>query len=246
MAAFFATPGYNRRIEQPSSKVVENAQYTSGLARFPKTGYNPFGENRPVGKEALMDTKQRLLEMGLELLLKQGYNRTGIQEVLGAVGVPKGSFYHYFKSKEDFGVQVIEHYASKSLLEMEACLGQPAAPLERLKNFFTMGREQLKADNFSGGCLIGKLTQEMGDLNRAFERCLEKKYRAIRERLAVCLAEAQNEGQIGQMASAEDLADFLLNSWQGAIMRTKVAKSEAPLKQFDHMVFEELLAPAPV
>ncbi|MDJ0837206.1 MAG: TetR family transcriptional regulator C-terminal domain-containing protein [Acidobacteriota bacterium] len=188
------------------------------------------------------DTKKRLLEKGLEILMHKGYNHTGIQEVLAAVGVPKGSFYHYFRSKHDFGMQILEYYTRESQVAMQEIFDDPkATPLQRIKNFFAFGREKMAANNFSGGCFIGNMSQEMGDLCPEFQEVLESKWAVMRDNFVKCIREARESGELQTGLAAEDLADFLINSWQGALMRMKVAKSSRPLDVFTSAVFERLV-----
>lgn len=189
------------------------------------------------------DTKQRLLDKGLEILMHKGYNHTGIQEVLQSVGVPKGSFYHYFKSKHDFGLQILEHYTAKSSQETAEILTDPEQePLQRIRNFFAAGRAHFEECGYSGGCFIGNLAQEMGDLCPRFQEVLEDKFEAQRQHFLNCLVEARDNGQLDRSVNCEDMADFLINSWQGALMRMKVAKSPRSLDIFTSTVFEKLVA----
>ena len=189
------------------------------------------------------DTKKILLDKGLEILMHKGYNHTGIQEVLSAVGVPKGSFYHYFKSKHDFGMQILEHYGQQTEAKCQEIFEDPSAtPLTRLKNFFTYGREKMTANNFSGGCFIGNMAQEMGDLCPEFQTVLESKMVTMRGHFVTSLTEAKASGELKTDFPPEDLADFLINSWHGALMRMKVAKSSRPLDVFTDAVFDRLVA----
>ena len=189
------------------------------------------------------DTKKILLEKGLEILMHKGYNHTGIQEVLAAVGVPKGSFYHYFKSKHDFGMQILEYYAEQSEQGTREIFEDPeTGPLERLRNFFEYGREKMAANHYSGGCFIGNMSQEMGDLCPEFQKVLESKMEVMRGFFAGCIRQAQEAGEMNSDLPPEDLADFLINSWQGALMRMKVAKCGRPLDIFTSAVFNRLVA----
>ncbi|CAM2065311.1 TetR family transcriptional regulator C-terminal domain-containing protein [Sulfidibacter corallicola] len=188
------------------------------------------------------DTKRLLLEKGLEILTRKGFNNTGIQEVLSAVGVPKGSFYHYFKSKEDFGLQVVDYYAQTSIDRMDRFMKDEAfPPLERLRRFFENAVKEMKENEFCGGCFIGNMSQEMGDLSESFEKKLERKWQASRSCIAHCLIAARQAGDLKLTCDADDLADFLLNAWQGALMRMKVTKSADPLELYLQIVFVDLL-----
>ncbi|MCB1051714.1 MAG: TetR family transcriptional regulator C-terminal domain-containing protein [Acidobacteria bacterium] len=187
-------------------------------------------------------TKQDLLEKGLEIFMSKGYNHTGIQEVIEAVGVPKGSFYHHFKSKEEFGVQVLELYAKQSIEQMRQLFGNTAiAPLKRLRMFFEMGTQKMAEHDCKGGCLIGNLSQELGDSHPVFQAILNQKMQAMREPLRLCLEEAKSKGEIQSGFDATELADFMINSYQGALTRAKVEGCTSPLLLHRKMVFEGLL-----
>ena len=109
-----------------------------------------------------LSTKDRLLDAGLTMILERGYNHLGIQDVLAATGVPKGSFYHHFESKEDFGLQVIDRYMTAVHAGLDECLGdQKVEPLQRVRNFFEATREKYREEGYLG-CLLGGLGQELG------------------------------------------------------------------------------------
>lgn len=172
----------------------------------------------------------------------KGFNNTGIQEVLDAVGVPKGSFYHFFKSKQDFGLQMIDHYAAQSREHLHSYLGDDQfPPLERLQRFFQSVQIQMEEADYTGGCLMGNMSQEMGDLCATFEKKLARKWQASVAAIADCLIAARTEGSLKGDFDPDELADFLLNSWQGAMTRMKVTRSSEPLETFQKIVFTQLL-----
>lgn len=189
------------------------------------------------------DTKALLLEQGLQLFMQKGFNNTGLQEILACSGVPKGSFYHYFKSKEDFALQVIDRYAEEGEeLFREILENRDLDPLERLKLFFERQLTMCRELPGIRGCLIGNMTQEMGHLCETFDHCLENHWNRICGLLAACIEEARARDQIAKGIDAQILANFILNSWQGALMRLKVAGNDQPLCQFMEVVFHQLLA----
>jgi len=121
------------------------------------------------------DTKTRILERGAEIIHLKGFNHTGVQEVLRAAGVPKGSFYNYFKNKEDFGLQVIDYFMEFfSRLARETLGDLSVPPLGRIRNFLCWFIEFFKSKDFAYGCPIGNLAQEMGDLSPAFREKLKQ------------------------------------------------------------------------
>jgi len=189
-------------------------------------------------------TKAILLETGKQIFLERGYNHTGIETVLQAAGVPKGSFYYYFKSKEDFGLQVLDRFAADIAARFASCLDNPnLRPLERLRCYFEEVCARLEAQECRNGCLVGNLSQEMADQSEAFRQRLEAIFKEWRERYAGCLKAAQEAGELSPDLDVHELAEFCLSSWQGAILRAKAARSIQPIRAFITTLFGTLLRP---
>jgi TetR/AcrR family transcriptional repressor of nem operon len=174
-------------------------------------------------------TKQRLLDAGLPLLLEHGYNDLGIQAVLAATGIPKGSFYHHFRDKEDFALGVVDQYVRGVHDGLDDCLGDPARPpLERVRAFFETTAEQYRAEGYMG-CLLGGLGQELAGVSETFRRRIEECFSGIAARLARCLAEARSRGDIPAESDPEQLASLLVDCWEGAALRSRLRRDPAPL-----------------
>lgn len=187
-------------------------------------------------------TQARLIETGQRIFLEKGYNHTGIQEVLKDAGVPKGSFYYYFKNKEDFGLNVIESFAATYNAKLDRVLKDEAlSPLNRFRTYFEVGIQNFEASQFRCGCLIGNLSQEMADQNDAFRQRLDEILESWRGRFADCLKQAQEAGELCPRWDVRMLANFCLDSWEGAILRAKVTKSAEPLKTFMTVFFDIVL-----
>ncbi len=188
-------------------------------------------------------TKSKLIESGLDIMREKGFNHTGLQEVLARADVPKGSFYHFFTSKEDFGEQVLEHYAQMNQQMAEQILLQDdVPPLQRMRQFFEQVILMCQEGGCTGGCLIGNLSQEMADQSPRFAQLLARKWSQQRELFRSNLEEAQTKGDLKTTSSASDMADYLINGWQGALMRMKVTHTSKPLEQFMDITFSQLLA----
>ena len=130
------------------------------------------------------------------MLLQRGYNDLGIQAVLDEADVPKGSFYHHFKSKEDFALQVIDMYMGEVHKGLDACLGDTARPpLQRVRGFFEATRESYRKEGYLG-CLLGGLGQELSGVSEVFRKKIEWCITAIADRLAGCLDEARRAGDL--------------------------------------------------
>ncbi|MGQ4649136.1 TetR family transcriptional regulator C-terminal domain-containing protein [Lyngbya aestuarii] len=188
------------------------------------------------------DTKTALLKAGTCIIREKGYNHTGIKEILQSTGVPKGSFYHYFNSKEDFGLQIIENEAIAHDQFLEQYLGNEAlTPLTRLRHYFEAKCEEFGSLQCREGCLLGNLGQELADQNEIFRSRLQKIFARWRQRFAECLKQAQEAGEISSSFDVPELAEYCLNAWEGAILQMKITKSIAPLTAFMNITFGYVL-----
>lgn len=188
------------------------------------------------------DTREKLLEVGLEALRDGSYERTGIQEILARAGVPKGSFYHHFESKQDFGRALMQRYAREVAGVFRTHLeDEHLAPLARVARLFEAMQAGLAREQCRRGCLLGNLAQEMADANEVLRLDLEALFREQRELLAKCLREAVARGDLDARRDVTALAGFCLGAWQGAVMQMKVRRSLEPLEDFRHFLIEDLL-----
>ncbi|MFQ5792360.1 MAG: TetR family transcriptional regulator C-terminal domain-containing protein [Acidobacteriota bacterium] len=186
------------------------------------------------------DTRKRLLDEGVSLLIDQGYHGTGIKEVLDRVDVPKGSFYNYFESKEHFGAEVLRHFAQGTHERMDAWLGKPKADaLSALKAFF--GEEIRRHEAARLGCLLGNLGAELGERSELCREAMAEGLKGMEERFSRALACAQEEGTVRNDIPARELATFLLNAYEGALLRMKIEGSVDPLRKLCSLVLDEFL-----
>jgi TetR/AcrR family transcriptional regulator, transcriptional repressor for nem operon len=175
-------------------------------------------------------TKQRLLDVGMGMLLQRGYNDLGIQALLDAAEVPKGSFYHHFESKEDFVLQVIDSYMSEVHAGLDACLGDfSRPPLLRVRGFFEATRDKYRQEGYLG-CLLGGVGQELSGVSEVFRRKIDWCLTAIADRLAGCLDEARRAGDLPSGADVRQMAQLLVDCWEGAALRTRLRRDPAPLQ----------------
>jgi TetR/AcrR family transcriptional regulator, transcriptional repressor for nem operon len=191
-----------------------------------------------------MDAKTRTLKAGARIVHEKGFFGTGLAEVLEAADVPKGSFYFYFRSKEDFGLQLIDYYADHLKTTREKIYRDESLPhLERIRRVFERQADSFRRHDFKGGCPIGNLSLEMGDRNPDFRKKLNQVFDEMKRNLADRLRLAREQGEIPESVDVEESADFILSSWEGALMQMKVSKSTEPHRLFDRMIFERLLQP---
>ena len=189
-----------------------------------------------------MNTKQKILQFGAEIIHRKGYNATGLQEILSAANVPKGSFYNHFKSKEDFGLQVVDFFTDffaqfcNDILE-----DSNRSPLGRLELLLDRFMEFFDSKGYTCGCPVGNLAQELGDLSPVFQKKLSKAIDTMVDYYTMILSEAQAAGEISQDINAKEAANFIVASWHGALIRMKVSKGVGPLKNHKKFIFNYVL-----
>lgn len=163
------------------------------------------------------------------LLLEHGYNDLGVQALLESTGVPKGSFYHHFKSKEDFALQVVDRYMTDVHAGLDACLGDRSRPpLERVRGFFEATRVKYRDEGYLG-CLLGGLGQELSGISEAFRKKIDDCFAEIGRRIAACLDEARHSGDLPASSDPQQMANLLVDCWEGAALRSRLLRSPDPL-----------------
>ncbi|WP_231701508.1 TetR/AcrR family transcriptional regulator [Halopseudomonas xinjiangensis] len=182
----------------------------------------------------IQDKRARILAAGTEVMLLKGYSGTGVQEITQGAGVPKGSFYHYFESKEDFAIQALHFYYTPRLERFAAALrAADAAPRERVLRFYRdlvgyFANQQEPTHQ----CFIGSLCHEKADESQPIgyaARAILKRSSAV---LAECLQAAQEQGEIAADQDPTELAAFIGAAWEGALLRMKVDRQVGPLRTF--------------
>jgi TetR/AcrR family transcriptional regulator, transcriptional repressor for nem operon len=176
------------------------------------------------------------------MLLQLGYNDLGIQAVLEATGTPKGSFYHHFRDKEDFALQVIDEYMREVHAGLEACLCDDAfPPVDRVRRFFEMSEEKYRQEGYMG-CLLGGLGQELSGASEVFRHRIEECFSVIAGRIAGCLEIARSNGEIPADADTHRLATLLVDCWEGAALRSRLRRNGAPLMEMLDFYFESVIS----
>lgn len=176
--------------------------------------------------------KEQILNQGIQLLMRNGYHGTGIKLILDTVQVPKGSFYSYFESKENFTAEAIRHYIAPFIARLQAFLNKTDLNgHESIKAYFESLIEDLEQSDYSGGCLLGDM---MGEISSASELCRQTLLAAVNDYcqlLAQGLGEAQQIGILRQDIKPEVMAKLLFDQWQGALLQMKIEKSTQALKR---------------
>lgn len=180
------------------------------------------------------DTRMRLIEAGSELMSRKGYNGVGLKEILDYCKIPKGSFYHYFKSKEDFCIEIINMNMDIKKNAYLFCMTSDSqiSPLNRLKHLFELGVEQFQNQKADSNCFIQKMITEMADLSDPIRQTLKAGINQWQRILYECLKEAQQLKEISDTHDISALSDFLYNGWEGAVMRTHLSGDIIHLKNY--------------
>ncbi len=190
------------------------------------------------------EARTNLLQTGLRLFAENGFNGTGIKGIVDEVGVPKGSFYNYFKSKEDFTVEIIQFYSDNlSILWDDFLKSGPKDPLESLKHSFEMIISHHEQSEVKTGCLIGNLAAEISE---ASDLCRQKMHHATTvwtDRVSKQISQGQAMGTIRVDISADALTEFIWNAWEGALLNMKIVNSTAPVKECISLLFNFFLKP---
>ena len=215
---------YNLEIWYYRLDKQDDRSYTSNMKRRP-------------------DIRQEILTAGTKALYLKGYNGTGVKDIVDAAGVPKGSFYNYFPSKEDFALEALRHAVDSMFAQFDAMLtDKTLPPLQRIQRLFQQNIDGIVAEGrYCHGCLIGNLCQELADTHDRLAKETERLFERHKQALATCLREAQAANDLHGDKDVETLAEFIFNSWEGALMRMKASKSSAPLDAFQSILVQNLL-----
>lgn len=181
---------------------------------------------------------QEIIEIGSELFRKKGYHHVGINEILKTGNIPKGSFYNFFQSKEDFAKQVLDYYGGYSLDRLKRYLRNPElSPLERLKSFYRWVVDANIQDGLDAGCLVNNMSVEVAGLNREIGEKADEQFSSWVDEIARCVAEGQEKGEIITSFSDKQIAEYLHAGSFGAFSRMKATHSQQYLEDWYNMSF---------
>lgn len=205
----------------------------AGAAPADAAAASPRRRGRPPRAASDADTRRRLIRAGLVFLTEKGYSAVGVDEILRAASAPKGSFYHYFKGKADFGSHLIAAYHAYFAAKLDRWFeDETLTPLARLRAFVADAEQGMARHGFRRGCLVGNLGQEMNALPEPYRRELTDALEDWQRRTAACLRKAQDAGEIGARHDTDALAAFFWIGWEGAVLRAKLERRAAPLGAF--------------
>src|SRR6266566_9973854 len=189
-----------------------------------------------MGRRSL---RNQILRAGLPVLFRSGYHAASVRDICAAAGAPQGSFTNHFRSKEAFAVEVLNRYFDYLKDMVAAALtDETLTPRQRLRRYLDVITDKLERDRWMIGCLIGDFSLQVSSHSKRLRQRLDAIFQEWRGLFAGCIAAAQSAGEIESQFEATELAEFLLASWEGAILRMKVERSPAALERFKTIVFE--------
>lgn len=191
--------------------------------------------------------REELIQVGRKIIVQQGFKATSLNDILTTAGVPKGSFYYYFASKEDFGLAIVDDFAREYRDRLQVVLENTTlSPLAKLRNYFESKIAEMDACQCVDGCLIGNLAQELSAHNELFRDRLNQIFQEWEQYFVCCLQAACEAGEISLAGDRlPQLAKFILSSWEGAILQAKVTKSVSPMRTFVAVLFTDILLKSP-
>ena len=182
--------------------------------------------------------RDRILEAGLKVMVRKGYVGAGVRDIVAEASAPQGSFTNHFRSKEDFAREVLDLYFDHTKRAVvEALDDHSLGPRDRLRRYLDIITGRLSGAEFGRGCLIGDFSLEAAPQSEMLRARLAEIFAEWRSPFAACIAEGQGAGEIDGTFAPDDLAEFLLSSWEGAILRMKVERNAEPLERFKRIVF---------
>jgi TetR/AcrR family transcriptional repressor of nem operon len=193
------------------------------------------GRRNPLARPSV---RNLILEAGMKRFIERGFTACSVQDITDAAGVPKGSFYNHFKSKEALAAQILTEYGQGNT--DRSILSNPEiSALARLKKHFAALNEYFSRCN--DGCLVGKFMAEVSDDTPLIREKLVSVLNLWGEQISSSIKEGQEQGSIRKDLKADDLAAFLIDSYEGAVLRTRVEKSPRALKSFVKVVFSSIV-----
>jgi len=187
------------------------------------------------------NTRDQIFNAALKLLLERGFNASSVQDITVEAGVPKGSFYNHFESKEALAAEIVSDYASRRSTLREILADDSLPALERLRGYFTALNQRLVDRGFQHGCMIGNMTAELSEQSPVIREQLLRIYANWSAALEYAIAAGQQDGSIANQLSPKTLAGFVLNAWEGATLRVRVERSQDAFNQFMDVIFNKVL-----
>lgn len=187
------------------------------------------------------NVRQKILDAGLETIHRLGFNGCSVQDITQAAGVPKGSFYNHFESKEALGLEILEFYWQKAIVNLNVLGDKMLSPVERIQLHFDSLASNLSDVDCKKGCLFGNLGAELSEQNPKVRELLSSFFAQWTQAIELCIREAQLTNFVRADLDAAAIAAFLVNAWEGTVLRTKVNQDQTAIAQFKAIVFGVVL-----
>lgn len=191
---------------------------------------------------ARVNTREKLVDAALREFHALGFNAAGVKDITDSAGVPKGSFYNHFKTKESLAVVVLDRYSKNQRLERLS--DSAVGGLERLRDHFALMQRDFIAHDYTRGCLFGDFGVEIVDHNEAIREAVRDGFNAWSKAVAEAIAAAQDDGSVRQDLEPDATARFLINAWEGALIQARAEKSAAAFDNFFAFGFGAILQEA--
>jgi len=186
--------------------------------------------------------REKLLQVGLQVVHERGFRGASVRDIVQAAGVPQGSFTNHFASKEAFGLEVVALYAARAETAMRQTLrNEHLPPLQRLRAFIERSQAGFADDGARNGCLLGNFSAESNDCGEALRVRVVGALAAMQDALAFCLHAAVAAGQVAPSTDCDEVAAFILAGLQGATLLAKAQRSPRPLQRFEDVLFGRVL-----
>lgn len=186
--------------------------------------------------------KEKLLQKGIELLSEHGYHGTGLKMILDAVDVPKGSFYNYFESKEQFAAAIIQAYSSRLKKRLDDFLEKnDQDPVSIIRTIHASMIQELEKQGIQKGCLLGNLAGEIGGMSPVCETAMKQALYEWKERFVQLLVQAQDQGRFRNDIQADELAEIVWSQWQGGLLKIKIEGNTRQAKASMDILLDQLL-----
>src|SRR5262249_14553694 len=180
--------------------------------------------------------REEIVEAAVEQFHARGFNGTGVQDITDAAGVPKGSFYNHFESKEKLAVEALDRYWQNGAARRALLSDTSLDPVERLRRYFRGLADVAVRQKFQNGCMIGNFSTELPVQSKEVRDRLAETFAAWSRSLESCVREAEKAGRVRPRLPAAAIASFLVNAWEGAVLRSKVEQDKSPFEQFERVI----------
>jgi TetR/AcrR family transcriptional repressor of nem operon len=186
--------------------------------------------------------REQLVAAGTEMLRVKGFNGCSVEDITRAANVPKGSFYNHFESKDGLGKVALDRYWTRINRLQELLEDRTLSPTDRLRGYFAALCDGFSQRQFHGGCLIGNFSLELSEQSASIRERLREIFTDWTRAIESCLKDAQVVGQLRPDVDVRELAEFLINAFEGAVLRAKVEKTGTALDCFMKLTFSKILA----